>query len=78
MWGVLMKKRCKFLDDWLRFVEHHCEQEKNDIIKKDQWEQLYQLVKDTKGDMSKFVDDGAYASIIDDFVEFKSGDQEMK
>ena len=68
LWPILLSKRCKFLDKWLEFMR----KEDVDIVKRDQWEMLWTLVDQTKGDMANFEDDGCWASIIDEFVEYYS------
>jgi len=43
------------------------EEGKLKAVSKDLWNQFYDLVADTKGDMANFVDDGCWPSLIDEF-----------
>ena len=47
-------------------------EEKKDeqVVKKDTWNMLYELIESTKGDFANYVDDGAWPSLIDQFNEF--------
>jgi len=38
------------------------------VITRDTWDLFFDLVKQTKGDLKNFVDDGAWPSIIDEFI----------
>ena len=66
LWTILMKDKCRFLQDWLDFFES----QNTEIIKKDQWDMFYLIVTATKGDFANFVDDGCWASTIDEFNEY--------
>jgi len=46
--------------------------ERNEIkvITRDTWDLFWDLNKQTRGNMSNFEDDGAWPSIIDEFVEY--------
>mmetsp|Transcript_13626 Transcript_13626/g.21327 ORF Transcript_13626/g.21327 Transcript_13626/m.21327 type:complete len:131 (+) Transcript_13626:384-776(+) len=67
LWEILLSNRCKFMKEWLKFIETKYE---NNVVKKDQWTMFLQLVDQTGGDIKKFEDDGCWPSIIDDFMEF--------
>ena len=58
------------MDKWLAFLT---EEKKIEIVKKDQWEMFYELVKATKGNFKNFVDDGCWSSTIDEFCEYMNG-----
>ena len=66
LWGLLLGDKCQFLDTWIAFIDNS----KMEIVKRDQWQMFYQLNKQTKGNFKNFEDDGCWASIIDEFVEF--------
>jgi hypothetical protein len=66
LWTILLAKKCGFLDVWFEFLESA----KITIIKKDHWEMFFLFNRATKGNLKNFVDDGAWASIIDEFMEF--------
>ena len=71
LWEILLGSRCNFLKEWLEFLEV----KKTEIVKKDQWEQFYLLVRETKGKYSNFVDDGTWSSTVDEFNEFMQAKQ---
>jgi len=63
-----LSKECKFLKQWITFLE---ERKKDlQVITRDTWDLFFDLVKQTKGELKNFVDDGAWPSIIDEFIEF--------
>jgi len=66
LWEIILKDKFPYLKDWLEFLDKH--PNKSDITK-DSWEMLLEFNLQTKGDLSNFVDDGAWPSIIDEFVE---------
>lgn len=66
LWNLLFSSKCSFLDQWVSFL-----QTKNAaFIKMDQWLMFYQLVTETNGNFNNFVDDGAWATIIDEFAVY--------
>lgn len=71
LWEILLGSKCNFLKEWLEFLE----QKKTEIVKKDQWEQFYLLVRETKGNYKNFVDDGTWSSTVDEFNEFMQSKQ---
>lgn len=40
---------------------------------KDTWDLFYDLVKQTRGEIGNFEDDGCWPALIDDFVAFNAG-----
>eukprot|EP01016_Furgasonia_blochmanni_P008400 TRINITY_DN133_c0_g1_i1.p2 TRINITY_DN133_c0_g1~~TRINITY_DN133_c0_g1_i1.p2 ORF type:complete len:183 (-),score=49.20 TRINITY_DN133_c0_g1_i1:180-728(-) len=67
LWNVLLKGRFPWLDHLNEFLDAR---EKKTAITKDQWNMLLEFHLVTKGDLSKYEDDGAWPTIIDEFVEF--------
>ena len=70
IWSLLLSKKCSFLDKWIQFVNGKKERGEILVITKDTWDLFYDLVKQTRGNISNFEDDGAWPSMIDDFVAF--------
>jgi DCN1-like protein 1/2 len=68
LWELLLSNRCKFLKDWIDFILE--EKKDEQVIKKDAWNMLYELIESTQGDFNNYVDDGAWPSLIDQFNEF--------
>lgn len=68
LWQLFLGDRCPFLGKWEKFLL----EEKSDlkVITKDNWELFYDLVKQTKGDLNNFVDDGAWPSLFDEFIMY--------
>lgn len=66
LWELFLGKRCTFLPQWIKFLT----EEKKDlkVITRDTWDLFFDLVKQTKGDLKNFVDDGAWPSQIDEFI----------
>ena len=62
-----MKDKCLFFKDWINFI---VDIKKPAVIKLDQWNMFYELIKQTKGNIKNFVDDGTWSSIIDEFIEY--------
>ena len=60
---MLLSDKCKFLTAWCDFIQN----EKKDlqVIQKDTWIMLLELIEQTQGDFSNFVDDGAWPLMID-------------
>lgn len=68
LWEALLSDKCKFLADWIDFLKN----EKKDqlVIQKDTWNMLLELIQQCQGDFSKFVDDGTWPVMIDQFAEY--------
>jgi DCN1-like protein 1/2 len=66
LWELFLGSQCQFLKKWVSFLN----EEKKDlkVITRDTWDLFYDLVKQTKGDLKNFVDDGAWPSQIDEFI----------
>ena len=67
LWGLMLGNRCNFLDKWCEFLQN--EKKELQVVTKDTWNLFYDLVKQTQGDIAKFEDDGAWPSLIDEFIE---------
>lgn len=67
LWEILLAKKFPFLSEWLEYLDTLAE--KNDISK-DTWNMLIEFHQLTQGDINKYVDDGAWPVIIDEFVEW--------
>jgi len=67
LWELLLKGKFPFLEQWLKFLDSR--PIKNDIPK-DLWNMLLEFHYLTRGDLSKYVDDGAWPVMIDEFVEY--------
>jgi DCN1-like protein 1/2 len=68
LWELLLSEKCKFLNDWIEFLQS--EKKDQQVVQKDTWCMLLELVQSTNGDFKNFVDDGAWPSMIDSFCEF--------
>jgi len=66
LWEILLKDRFPFIEQWLDFIDNSAN--KNDITK-DTWNMLLEFHLVTKGNLSNYVDDGAWPVMIDEFVE---------
>ena len=66
-WEQIIASKCKFFDDWAKFLNKKKDDGKLKAISKDLWNQFYDLVSETQGDMKNFVDDGCWSSLIDEF-----------
>lgn len=66
LWELFLSKQCSFLKQWITFLE--VEKKELLVITRDTWDLFFDLVKQTKGDLKNFVDDGAWPSIIDEFI----------
>ncbi len=67
LWDLFLKDKCLFYKDWITFI---VDKKKPAVIKLDQWNMFYELIKQTKGNIKNFVDDGTWSSIIDEFIEY--------
>ncbi len=68
MWQLLLSDKCKFLDHWIAFYQN--DKKEVQVVQKDTWTMLLELIEATKGDFNNFVDDGCWPSIIDQFTEY--------
>jgi len=66
LWEILLKGKFPFLEQWIEFLETR--PQKNDVPK-DLWNMLLEFHYATRGDLNKYVDDGAWPVMIDEFVE---------
>jgi len=69
LWEILLKDRFAFLQKWMTYLDALPEKKKSDIPK-DTWNMLIEFHLQTKGDLTKYVDDGAWPVMIDEFVEY--------
>jgi len=67
LWDVLLKGKFVYLKQWLEFM--NSKEKKNDIPK-DLWNMLLEFHFLTRGDLTKYVDDGAWPVLIDEFVDY--------
>jgi len=67
LWEVLLKGRFPFFQQWMEFLEQSGN--KSDIPK-DTWNMLWEFHLTTRGNLSNYVDDGAWPVMIDEFVEY--------
>mmetsp|Transcript_45654 Transcript_45654/g.33382 ORF Transcript_45654/g.33382 Transcript_45654/m.33382 type:complete len:108 (+) Transcript_45654:455-778(+) len=70
LWELLLTNRCNFLPLWIEFFK--TEKKDLQVIQKDTWNMLYELIEQTNGDFRNYVDDGAWPVLIDQFQEFYS------
>lgn len=68
LWELFLGKKCQFLGKWIQFIQE--EKKELKVITQDCWDLFYDLVKQTDGDIKKFVDDGAWPSMVDEFVAY--------
>jgi DCN1-like protein 1/2 len=61
---LFYKKGCLFINNWNRFIAHNFQR-----LSFDQWAMFFEFVKETKGCVSNFSDDGSWPSVIDEFIE---------
>lgn len=67
LWDLLLPpSKCGFLKKWQAFLA--TEKKALNALPNDTWDLFYTLVAQTKGDLSKFEDDGAWPSLIDEFI----------
>ena len=55
---------------WLDFCKERGESKELNGISQDIWDSVYDLNKDTGGDLTNFEDDGLWPPIFDSFVEY--------
>jgi len=70
LWDLLIGSKCGFLEKWKAFCMGKFERNEIKVITRDTWDLFWDLNKQTRGNMSNFEDDGAWPSIIDEFVEY--------
>lgn len=68
---LFLSDKCKFLDKWAKFLREKQTQGKLLVVPRDTWDLFYVLVRDTKGELTNFVDDGSWPSLFDEFVVYK-------
>ena len=69
LWDLLIgPAKCQFLEQWKAFLNGKVERNELIVVTKDTWEQFYQLVKSTGGNIANFEDDGTWPVMIDEFV----------
>ena len=66
LWEMFLNDRCGFVGEWILFLQ--TEKKNLNAVTKDTWDLFYDLVKQTKGDIKNFVDDGAWPSLVDAFI----------
>jgi len=70
LWDLLVGTKCSFLTQWKSFVTAKRDAGEILVITKDTWNLFYDLIKQTRGNIANFEDDGAWPTMIDNFVEF--------
>eukprot|EP01027_Heterolobosea_sp_BB2_P002146 GEZU01003236.1.p1 GENE.GEZU01003236.1~~GEZU01003236.1.p1 ORF type:complete len:317 (-),score=60.51 GEZU01003236.1:349-1299(-) len=74
-WRTILGGRWKLIDEWCTFVE----KEYNKAVQKDAWVQFLDFtIAHPKGDLSDYDENGAWPSLIDDFVEYYRAKHEKK
>ena len=73
LWDLLIGSKCQFLTQWKAFVMGKKERGEQLVVTRDTWDLFYDLIKQTNGNIANFVDDGAWPSMIDQFVESLNG-----
>jgi DCN1-like protein 1/2 len=68
LWNTLLKNKCRFLNDWIEFIQTDLKDQI--VIPLDSWNMFLELIETTMGDMNKFVDDGSWPPMIDQFVAY--------
>ena len=63
-WRLFLADRFALLEDWLAFAEKNCKA----MISRDLWIMVWDLATDVSPDLSDFEYDGAWPTLIDDFV----------
>ena len=69
LWDLLIGSKCQFLEQWKAFVVGKKERGEQLVVTRDTWDLFFDLVKQTRGNIANFEDDGAWPSMIDQFVE---------
>ena len=70
LWDLFLGSRCSFLEKWKDFLCGKEDRKELIVVTKDVWELFYDLVKQTKGQIQNFEDDGAWPVIVDEFIEY--------
>ena len=71
LWDLLIgPQKCQYIEQWKTFVTGKAERGEILVITKDTWDLFYDLVKQTRGNIANFEDDGAWPSMIDEFVAY--------
>lgn len=69
LWDLLIgAAKCKFLEQWKTFLNGKVERQELIVVTKDTWDLFYDFVKQTRGDLRNFEDDGTWPTLIDEFV----------
>ena len=63
LWELLLSSKCKFLSDWVDFLK--TEKTELQVIQKDTWNMILELIEATQGDFKNFQDDGSWPPLID-------------
>ena len=69
LWDLLIGAKCQFLAQWKDFVIGKRDRGEQLVVTRDTWDLFFDLVKQTRGNIANFEDDGAWPSMIDQFVE---------
>lgn len=71
LWDLLIGSgKCQFLSSWKTFLSEKAQRGEILVVTKDTWDLFYELVKQTRGNLANFVDDGSWPSLIDEFVAY--------
>ena len=70
LWDLLFGAQCKFLGKWKDFLTK--EKKELNAVPQDTWNLFINLVTSTKGDLKNFEDDGAWPSLVDEFIMYAS------
>lgn len=60
-------KDCRFFDKWAQFLREKRDSGRLLVLPRDTWDQFFILVRETRGDMNNFVDDGSWPTLFDEF-----------
>ena len=69
LWDLLIgSSKCQFLNQWKAFLMGKFERKEIIVVTRDTWDLFYDFVKQTRGNLANFEDDGAWPVMIDEFV----------
>ncbi|KAL6761349.1 Cullin binding-domain-containing protein [Haematococcus lacustris] len=68
-WRLLLPGRFRLLPEWLEFMSDRQGSTSGRALSEDQWRQVYDFTRAVHEDLSNFDTNGAWACILDEFVE---------
>lgn len=68
LWEILLSDKCNFIKDFIEFIQ--TEKKDQQVIQKDNWMMLYELIETTRGDFKNFVDDGCWNILVEQFGQY--------